>query len=459
MSGPSAESVTAPVFLTIVLGISSCYSNIITYPPARINEVASDEMEPEFGGAIKNVTVPLGREAVLSCVVDNLGEYKVGWMQADTQTILSLHKKVVTHNTRVSVTHDEPRTWNLHIRMVKEADRGCYMCQINTALMKKTLGCIDVHVPPNIIDEQTSGDVTVPDGESVTLTCTANGYPKPRIVWKREGGEKIILKPAKRERTKVETVEGPYLNLTRVNRKQMGAYQCIAQNEVPPAVMKRIMVNVAFAPSIQVRNQLVGSPLNSDLSLSCEVEAHPKPITFWKKNNNEIMIIDGPKYKVREKTHSYHTNMTLIIRDLKKEDIGTYTCVARNSISTAEEQIRTYEIKLPTPSRPTTESGPRGGGDTFAKALDHGAQSSGLHKTQVDESYTFESPVDTSHNPYLKGKRKDFQYNLEGSGTPHQNPHRPNEVSGGTSNLLRTLSSSCSSSSVLPLVLLFAHVF
>ncbi|MPC73599.1 hypothetical protein E2C01_067935 [Portunus trituberculatus] len=43
---------------------------------------------------------------------------QVGWLRTDTQTILSLHKKVVTHNTRISVTHSEPRTWNLHIRAV-----------------------------------------------------------------------------------------------------------------------------------------------------------------------------------------------------------------------------------------------------------------------------------------------------------------------------------------------------
>ncbi|ROT69097.1 hypothetical protein C7M84_012754 [Penaeus vannamei] len=116
---------------------------------------------------------------------------RVGWMRADTQTILSLHKRVVTHNNRISVTHDEPRTWNLHIRMVRENDRGCYMCQINTAVMKKTLGCIDVHVPPNIIDNETSSDVTVPDGESVTLVCAARGYPQPKIEWRREDKEKI----------------------------------------------------------------------------------------------------------------------------------------------------------------------------------------------------------------------------------------------------------------------------
>ena len=66
----------------------------------------------------------------------------MGWLRADDQTILSLNKKVVTHNPRVTVQH-ESRTWNLHIRQIRESDRGCYMCQINTAQMKKQLGCIE----------------------------------------------------------------------------------------------------------------------------------------------------------------------------------------------------------------------------------------------------------------------------------------------------------------------------
>jgi hypothetical protein len=32
---------------------------------------------PHFSESIRNVTIPLGREAVLSCVINNLAEYKV----------------------------------------------------------------------------------------------------------------------------------------------------------------------------------------------------------------------------------------------------------------------------------------------------------------------------------------------------------------------------------------------
>lgn len=58
----------------LVLTLSLCF------PAAHMNEVGTSEPEPDFGDVIKNVTVALGREAILSCIVDNLGDYKVGVM-------------------------------------------------------------------------------------------------------------------------------------------------------------------------------------------------------------------------------------------------------------------------------------------------------------------------------------------------------------------------------------------
>lgn len=65
---------------------------------------------------------------------------------------------------------------------------------MNTATMKKQLGCIQVQVPPDIDDDQSTGsDVTANEGDNVTLTCVARGKPTPRIVWRREDGQKIIV--------------------------------------------------------------------------------------------------------------------------------------------------------------------------------------------------------------------------------------------------------------------------
>ena len=68
----------------------------------------------------------------------------MGWLRASDQTVLALQGRVVTHNSRITVGHEDMRTWHLRIRQLRESDRGCYMCQINTSPMKKQVGCVDV---------------------------------------------------------------------------------------------------------------------------------------------------------------------------------------------------------------------------------------------------------------------------------------------------------------------------
>lgn len=65
-------------------------------------------------------------------------------MRASDQTVLALQGRVVTHNARFSVLHEDMHVWKLRIRNLRESDRGCYMCQINASPMKKQIGCIDV---------------------------------------------------------------------------------------------------------------------------------------------------------------------------------------------------------------------------------------------------------------------------------------------------------------------------
>lgn len=85
------------------------------------------DREPAFTSPIKNISVSVGREAVLSCYVENLQDFKVGWMRAADQTVLALQGRVVTHNSRYSVVNEEMKIWRLKIANIREADRGCYM--------------------------------------------------------------------------------------------------------------------------------------------------------------------------------------------------------------------------------------------------------------------------------------------------------------------------------------------
>ncbi|KPI94793.1 Lachesin [Papilio xuthus] len=304
----------------------------------------SQAFQPEFAEPLSNLTVPIGRDAIFRCLVQNLGGYRVGWVKADTKAIQAIHVHVITNNHRVSVSHNGQTIWNLHIRNVQEEDRGQYMCQINTDPMKSQMGYLDVVIPPDFISEETSGDVMVHEGSAVRVSCRARGQPEPRVMWRREDGSDFVIRYTNGTKTKVSIYEDAVLTFSKISRSEMGAYLCIASNGIPPSVSKRIVIKVHFHPVIQVPNQLVGAPLGTDVTLECYVESSPKSIVYWVRDSNE-MVISSEKYEVLNTMLSpFESRMTLTIRGMEKIDLGGYRCIAKNSLGEVDSNIRVYEI-------------------------------------------------------------------------------------------------------------------
>lgn len=126
----------------------------------------------------------------------------MAWIKADAKAILAIHEHVITNNGRLSVTHNDFNTWTLNIKSVKMEDRGQYMCQVNTDPMKMQTAFLEVVIPPDIVYEETSGDMMVPEGGSAKLVCKARGFPKPKVTWKREDGREIIARSGPHGKTK-----------------------------------------------------------------------------------------------------------------------------------------------------------------------------------------------------------------------------------------------------------------
>ncbi|XP_034192563.1 neurotrimin isoform X2 [Osmia lignaria lignaria] len=303
---------------------------------------------PRFGKPLNNLTVSVGREAIFTCIVENLGPYKVAWLRVDTQTILTIANHVITKNHRIAVTHSGHRAWSLHIRDTKETDRGWYMCQVNTDPMSSNTGFLEVVVPPDILDYPTSTDMVVREGSNVTLRCAATGTPEPTVTWRREAGGTITLSNWQ------EVGQGPELEITRVTRLHMGPYLCVASNGVPPAVSKRIVLIVHFQPMVWIENQLVGAYEGQRLTLECHSEAYPRPITYWTRPTNETIANDN-NYEVETIPKGYEITMRLTIKAVRPQDFGSFRCVATNSLGETDGKIKLYRIdRPPTTRRPNT---------------------------------------------------------------------------------------------------------
>jgi hypothetical protein len=69
---------------------------------------------------------------------------QVAWIHIDRQMILTIHRHVIARVPRFSVSHDNQKTWLLHVSGVHQEDRGYYMCQVNTNPMISQVGYLQV---------------------------------------------------------------------------------------------------------------------------------------------------------------------------------------------------------------------------------------------------------------------------------------------------------------------------
>ncbi|CAK1579352.1 unnamed protein product [Parnassius mnemosyne] len=308
---------------------------------------SNESIYPRFVEPVPNVTVTVGRDALLACVVEDLKSYKVAWVRVDTQTILSIHHNIITQNPRISLSFNDHRSWYLHIKNVQEVDRGWYMCQVNTDPMRSRKGYLQVVVPPMIIDNMSSTDMVVREGINVTMHCRATGYPEPYVMWRREDGQEFNCNGES-----VNVVDGENFTISKVSRLHMGPYLCIASNGVPPSISKRVVLMVQFPPMLSIPNQLEAAYIGQDVTLECHTESYPSSINYWTTDRGD-MIISGNKYITLLSDDSYSRIMKLTIRKVSSKDFTSYRCVAKNSLGETDGFIRLDEIPAPSTSSTT----------------------------------------------------------------------------------------------------------
>ncbi|XP_076639918.1 dpr-interacting protein lambda [Colletes latitarsis] len=311
------------------------------------------EIFPEFLAPLENHTVIQGRDVSFTCVVNHLQQYKVAWIKSDSRAILAIHTHLVTHNPRLSVTHNGHNTWMLHVSNVQKNDSGAYMCQVNTNPMRSQKGYMEVVIPPDIMDDESAEGMVAQEGGNIRLRCVATGSPKPTVTWRREDGRNIILREDGQKQS-IKSHVGETLELSGVLRQEMGTYLCIASNNVPPTVSKRYSVEVTFQPVIKITSELIAAPFDSNVVLQCHVEACPRAMNTWYRNTGE-KLLPSDKYAMSEYSlNDYTWQMNLTVNSLEKKDFGEYVCSSVNAMGKAEGVISLQELHLVAETTPNT---------------------------------------------------------------------------------------------------------
>ncbi|CAJ1062796.1 B-cell receptor CD22 [Xyrichtys novacula] len=155
----------------------------------------------------------------------------------------------------------------------------------------------------------------VKEGQSVTLTCSAKGNPKPTITWFKNG----------------QKYDGAALNSRSVTTKQSGNYSCEATNTLGKSKSEIFSIDIKYMPIIEVQTSPADEVTEGDdITFTCNVlKSNPKPRDFvWLKNGLQIKKVQ-----------------TFSIPRVRPEDKGRYTCKATNSVGTRGSQPKDIEIK------------------------------------------------------------------------------------------------------------------
>ncbi|XP_071469620.1 neuronal cell adhesion molecule isoform X3 [Marmota flaviventris] len=262
-----------------------------------------------------------GNVLSLECIAEGLPTPIIYWIKEDG--ILPINRTFYRNFKKT-----------LQIIHVTEADSGNYQCIAKNALgaIHHTISVTVKAAPYWIMAPQ---NLVLSPGEDGTLICRANGNPKPRISW-LTNGVPIEIAPDDPSRK----IDGDTIIFSNVQERSSAVYQCNASNEYG-YLLANAFVNVLAEPPriLTSANTLYQVIANRPALLDCVFFGSPLPTIEWFKGAKGSAL--------REDIYILHENGTLEIPVAQKDSSGTYTCVARNKLGMAKNDVH-LEIKDPT---------------------------------------------------------------------------------------------------------------
>ncbi|XP_042899058.1 cell adhesion molecule Dscam1 isoform X2 [Parasteatoda tepidariorum] len=236
----------------------------------------------------------------------------------------------------------------LMFRRISSKHSGNYTCfASNMAASVNRTTQIIVNVPPRWKVEPTNSFAVV--GKTVVMHCSSDGYPSPRIYWKKAAGNlatdfRDVLSSYRRQ-----VFDNGSLALQEVTEADGGHYLCQATNGIGAGLSKVILLTIHTPPKFETKFVSHTVTKGKDADLKCEAEGE-LPMRFdWEKDKQSLEPQNIKRLSAIEETGPQSAVSKLIIKSATRSDSALYTCTASNEFGNDQTNIQLVVQEPPSP--------------------------------------------------------------------------------------------------------------
>uniref|UniRef100_A0A1L8E3A9 Putative neural cell adhesion molecule 1 n=1 Tax=Nyssomyia neivai TaxID=330878 RepID=A0A1L8E3A9_9DIPT len=286
-------------------------------------------IEPMLEVLETEVEAKPGESARIVCRAKNLSNKTViTWYFGEN--LIAMGPSLLSSSSRM---HLNPSDLSIVINNVQQSDEGIYTCKILPYDMSMKTK-LSVSSSPTVQIFDTVRDVsgssrTYREGEKITLECRPKGNPEPTVTWSSHG---IRL-----DRITGVKVDGGRLSIANAEYHHARVYQCLADNSIGKPAHESVTIHVHYSPKVTAHRHEVNTGEGYDAELFCNFKSDPVGRIYWLRHKNPLM--EGTKYRVTQEQHGHHNRTALLVRQVKKEDLGVYQCQVDNRLGQQDANV------------------------------------------------------------------------------------------------------------------------
>lgn len=233
----------------------------------------------------------------------------------------------------------------LRIQPVHKSDDGSvFACVADNSIEERAFASATLEVLDDKVElvagypriEEGPALKAVEKGRSVTLICTAVGFPQPKVTWLKD------CIPLKMDDSRIRQDETGHLNIYQAKDADEGKYECFAKNKwgVAYSYAATLYVKVRQTPPRITRKpkELYEVEIGQDLSLRCVASGAPDlPEVSW---HEKVLNTDTGERVERtvEGSETKHGENIFILRNIQRSMV--IFCKAQSELGIVEEQTQ-----------------------------------------------------------------------------------------------------------------------